>query len=205
MLEWLPFGFVYTLLKDGIGLVRRGFGRKMTPQEKVELRLKWKNEFEPKIWEKTQKNLGMDCIIRDMRRIDGYPDDFKPRRGISPWFKAGLMSTYHNGIEVGLQWYMLTKDKNGWRRTDHSAGENGDVKTILIGYIPCDNIFSVDWNGDNFYGEPHIFCYFDAHRGQPYASLAYCTEEQNSTGPKFYMKVADAEEVRKNSKKAGIK
>jgi hypothetical protein len=111
------------------------FGRrKLSAAEIVELRKKWKGEFEPRIWEWHQKKLREDVIIRDMKRFDSYPDLDEKAKGISPWFRAGLVGTYHRGIQVGLSWDTLTKHgkDDRWRRTNYKAGETGDIKVLRM-------------------------------------------------------------------------
>jgi hypothetical protein len=146
----------------------------------------------------------MDVIIRDVRRVDEYPDTTKGR-GISPWYKCGLMGTYHKGILLGLSWEMLTSEgANSWRYTNHQAGESGDLKVILIGYVPYENIEAINWNGDEYYGEPHFYCHFDAKRGEPYEKLAFCEKRELNDIP-FYTEVCPYEPVRKRSKRLGIR
>ena len=41
-------------------------------------------------------------IVRDVDRVDDYPDGDTKGKGISAWFKVELLGTYHRGIEVGL-------------------------------------------------------------------------------------------------------
>lgn len=59
------------------------------------------------IAKRLRSKLIMDVIIRDMERIDSYPESSDKNKGISPWFKAGLMGTYHKGIQVGLNWGVI--------------------------------------------------------------------------------------------------
>jgi hypothetical protein len=100
MLELFGGSLIYSLLKDAWAAVR-GRKRRLTPEQVLDLRQKWKKEIEPKLWKRAQEKLGMDIIIRDVKRLDEYPGSKDEKRGrISAWFKVGLSSTYHNGIEV---------------------------------------------------------------------------------------------------------
>lgn len=204
MLEQLSLPFIYRIIKDGLALLRGG-RRHLTPSEVVQLRQQWKTKFETKILEQRRKGLRTDVIIRDMNRIDNYPDIEEKKKGISSWFRVGLMDTYHKGIQVGLRWGMLSIDAetNGWRYTDRQAGEKGDVKVILIGYIPFESIETVNWDGDEFYGYPHIYCYFNAKHKEPYERLAYCEKKELDDFP-YYVEIADHDNVNKLSKKRGI-
>src|SRR5271169_6669253 len=69
--------------------------------------------------------------------MDSYPDVDENAKGISPWFRAGLVGTYHKGALIGLEWTTLTEDTVGeWRLTDYKNGEKGDIRVMLIGYVP---------------------------------------------------------------------
>lgn len=93
MIDLLAPGFLYSLGKD---VWAKFFSRrrKRSASEVVELRKKWKAEFEARIWDRHKNKLRRDVIIRDMKRIDNYPDLADKPKGISPWFRAGLVGTY---------------------------------------------------------------------------------------------------------------
>jgi hypothetical protein len=204
MFEYLAPGFLYSLIKDAVSVVRQR-RRQSSSSEIVELRQKWKPEFEKHILETRRQQLRKDVIIRDVKRLDHYPNiDEKSKHGISPWFRVGLMSIYHKGILVGLEWSKLTSDADGELLfTDYKKGEHGDVRVILIGYVPFENIVSVDWDGDEYYRFPHIYCYFDARRKEPYEKLAFC-EERQLDHITYYTDVASYDDVRKRSRKLGL-
>lgn len=203
MIEYFAPGFLYSLLKDGYSLAR-GRRRLLKPEQVLELRQKWKKEIPSILWERSQKKLRLDVIIRDVKRLDDYPDNTEPnRKGISAWFKCGLAATYHNGIEVNLGWYGLVKDANGWRLAKDHGREDGAVTVAMVATIPYERIESIDWTGDTFYGNSQVYCHFEAKNGTPYDYIFYATLEQNPGGPQFYLKVATEEEVKKNSLKAG--
>ena len=205
MIEWLAPGFIYSILKDAWGALRRR-RRRLSAAQILELRQKWKPLFEEEIWKTHTQKLRKDVIIRDVKRLDNYPDVDGKAKGISPWFRVGLMATYHKGISVGLGWGKLATHGDGddWRYTNYKAGESGDLKVILIGRIPFENIEAVDWDGDEYYYFPHIYCYFDAKRKEPYEDLVFCVEKCSPGGRPFYVEVAPYEKVRQLSKKLGI-
>lgn len=140
-----------------------------------------------------------------MKRVDNYPNDDDKRKGISTWFRVGLLGTYHRGIQVLLRIDKLTKDRqfNKWRYTDYKAGENGDLKVFLVGFILFENIEAVDWGGDEYYGFPHIYCYFSAKSKEPYEKVVFCVEKYLDDAP-FYSEVADYKSVDKFSKKRDV-
>jgi len=204
MFEYGLLSLVYRIIGDVWSAIR-GKQRRLSTHEIVQLRQKWKNEFETQLLERRQAGLRSDVIVRDMRRLDNYPNTGDKGKGISPWFRVGLMGTYHKGIQVGLRWGTLTMDqeRNKWRYTDYQKGEKGDIKVILIGYVPYENIEAVDWDGDEFYGFPHIYCYFSTKRKEPYERLAFCEEKRLNDFP-FYSEVADYDAVHKMRKRAGV-
>jgi hypothetical protein len=150
VIEIFAPGFVYSVLKDAYFKFAPK-RRKLTNSEIVELRKKWKAEIDPHILETHRKKLRQDVIIRDMRRIDSYPDIKEDEKGISPWFKVGLVATYHRGILIALRWHSLTRRTDGkrYRRTNYKTGEKGDLNAILIGMVPFENIDNIDWDGTN--------------------------------------------------------
>lgn len=203
MIEALAPGFLYSVGKDIWARFARS-RRKLTPSQIVELRTKWKAEIEPRIVETHRKKFRRDVIIRDMRRIDRYPE-IEDKKGISPWFRVGLIGTYHRGIQVGLRWTELKKHADGksLRQVNYKAGETGDLKAVLIGLIPFENIDNIDWDGDEYYGFPHIYCYF-THGREPYERLAYFVEIVPPHGIPHYTEVAAYQDVRKLSRKLGL-
>jgi hypothetical protein len=203
MLEWLAPSFVYTLVKDAWGKFRSA-RRSLTPEQIIALRQKWKPQFEELVWKRHQKRLRSDVIIRDMKRVDQYPE-LKDTKGISSWFRVSLVDTYHRGLLValGFGWGTLTRDGEGWRFTNYKAGENGDLKVLMLGSIPYENIESVDWDGDEYYNYPHIYCFFDRKK-QPYEKIAFYTETRPEDMQPFYTELAPYDEVRKRSRKRGL-
>lgn len=203
MIEWIAPGFVYSVIKDAWGAFR-GRRRALTPAQILELRQKWKPLFDNEIWKTHNEKLRKDVIVRDVKRLDSYPVVDRNAKGISPWFRASLLATYHRGIFIGLRWGELTQDESGeWRYTNYDAGEKGDLKVVLIGQVPFENIEAVDWNGDEYYYYPHIYCYFDAKKKEPYENLVFCVEKSNSYGTNYYVDIASLEQVRQASKKLG--
>jgi len=197
----------YTLSKDLLSFIWSLFHkrkRRLTKSEVVQLRQKWKNEFEHKILEMRIKELSKDVIVRDVKHMDNYPDVGK-KKGISAWFRISLLATYHRGILVLLRIGKLTKDRESgkWRYTNYKAGESGDFRVFLVGFIPFENIEAVDWDGDEYYGFPHIYCHFVEKSGEPYEKVAFCEEKFLDEHP-YYTEVTDFKSVHKFSKRFKI-
>ena len=196
MLEYLAPGLIYSMLKDAASAIssRR---RKLTASEIVGLRKKWKPLFEEKIRDSHREKLRRDVIVRDMKRVDNYPDA-REGKGISPWFRVGLVGTYHRGILLALRWETLARDNDGthWRATSYVRGESGDLKVVLLGSVPYEYIENVDWEGDEFYPFPHIYCYF-CHRGEPYEHLGFYSENTIPGGLPYYTEVVSHRDLGK--------
>ncbi|MEX1059422.1 MAG: hypothetical protein WED13_00205 [Methyloceanibacter sp.] len=201
---WIaPVKFAWEIGKGVWGLIRPK-KRKLSPSEIISLRHKWQPLFQEYLRDCHRQKLRTDVIIRDMKRFDNYPDT-SDKRGISPWFRVWLADTYHRGFVVGLDWARLTVDEKtgGWRYANRKAGESGELNTALVGYIPYEFVESVNWDGDEYYQYPHIFCYFEGEKKQPYDRLGF-SEPRQLNGHEYFTEIADYKEVEKLSKRFGI-
>jgi len=180
------------------GKIFRKEGKELTAAETIQHREKLRPQFEKEIYKCRAKELRKDVIIRHVSQADSYPDIDEKAKGISPWFRASLLATYHRGIMVGLRFGTLTICTNGYRYTNYNAGEEGDIKVHLIGKISYDSIETVNFNGDEHYYFPHIYCYYD-HDGEPYEQLIYCEEKDMGSGHLYYKEIAKYKDVKNNS------
>jgi hypothetical protein len=207
MFELLPLSlvsFLYRLAQD-IASVWRQRKRRLSAAEKLELRNKWKPEFEHWIAERRRRQLRSDVIVRHVRRMDEYPE-IVDTRGIASWFRVGLLDTYHRGILLGMQWAELVRDKQSgeWRLANHAAEEKPEIRCMLVGYVPFEAIESVDWEGDEYYGFPHIYCHFDGPKRQPYEKLAFC-ELRYLDDHEYWTEIAEMKPVLRLTRKRRIK
>ena len=147
--------------------------RKPTPVQILKRREELKREFEKRLPPKDQHGVHCEAIIRDIRRMDSYPDIHTRHKGISAWFKVEVKGLYHRGVEVffGVR-RRIKKDMYGeWRFADYT-----DEETVLVypvGRIPFDLIEYVNWDGDEHGGSPHIYCRFKTFKGQPYEAILF--------------------------------
>lgn len=204
---WEPFTYATGLIFVATEAVRRYEGKlfrvegvERTPSERVKHHEALRVLFEEHIAEHRAKKLRKDVILRHVNRLDSYPN-VEPGPGVSPWFKVGLLETYHMGIKVGLGWHGLMVCDGGFRRVDYEADEHGDVKAMLTGEIPYDYIEAMNPNGDEYYYLPHIFCHF-ANLGEPYARLFYTQEVELGHGHSYWKEIATHGEVVAMTKKA---
>lgn len=138
----------------------------------IEGRQRWKREFETHL-EQTpgQRNYG-PAIISDMERVDSYPEiDDAP--GISPWFKVEIMRLYHRGVEVYLRISTVKYDEARGRWYYARYDEPGAISGFVVGKIPFDVIRTVEWDGDQYYNMPHIYCEFSRADKQPYEEIVF--------------------------------
>ncbi len=187
----IPLSFLYSLGKDGWNAFR---DKKRSNSKRVEIRQKWKPQFESRIIENHRQRLRRDVYIRDLARLDDYPNS-KVSESISASFRVGLGAATHRGILVWLMIHRLANHSDGehWRyATPDEPGQNA----ALIGMIPYESIEEVDWQGDEFASFPHIYCRFD-HAHEPYESLAYFTEEAgiHPSNPPWFREIATRQEV----------
>lgn len=155
--------------------------QKPAPVLVLKRREEFRKEFESKLPQKNRYGVHCEAIIRDMKRMDSYPDIDTGKKGISPWFKVEVKGLYHRGVEVFISMpEYIKKDKSGrWKFTDHKdTGEK--VLAYPVGRIPFDLIEYVNWDGDEYYPFPHIYCRFKAFKGQPYESIPFFAKYEGS-------------------------
>lgn len=182
------------------GRLFRTEGVERTPVERVRHHDALRTKFKEEIDRCRAENLRKDVILRHVNRLDDYPN-VKEGPGISPWFKVGLLDTYHLGIKVGLGLHGLIETTDGYRRADYKRNEKGELTAMLTGEIPYDYIESMNERGDEFYYLPHIFCHF-ANRGEPYERLFYTVKEDMGHGHYYWREIASYVDVEQSSKQA---
>lgn len=191
------------LHKDYLVYLFKTEHREFTPAELITHTESFRKKISTEIYKVRAKKLRKDVIIRHVNRRDKYPEA-KEGKGISPWFRLGLLDTYHDGIMVGLTWGALVETSEGYRYRDYTKSEEGTLRVILVGNIPYKDIVEINFDGDEYYSFPHIFCYFP-YRGEPYKSLYFCQEVDMGHGHIHYQKIADYEDVRAISKRYKLK
>lgn len=196
MLESVSPSFLYNLAKD-VWRLLSDRGRKLTPEQKIELRQKWKPLFEEEIIKNWKEKLRSDVIIRDVRRMDSYPDIDEKSRGISPWFRLALIDLYHRGIVVAFGWDRLLQCQDGkWREKDIKNDQEDGKSAILAARIPFENIETVDWDGDEYYNYPHIYCHF-INKNEPYESIDYYVKLSDQITRPHFSKLVNIKDVKR--------
>jgi len=176
--------------------------RSLTPTQKLELRLKWQPEFENWLHKQVRDKLEPQIVIRDLRRMDVFPDIPKSSRGARAWFRTLIIATYERGIVVSLAHGNLMPVGEKWRYADHKADESGP-RCVLAGFIPYDLIDGVNWQPDPYYSSPSVFCYFDGLQRRPFEKVAFC-QQWDFDGFPHVRELGSFEDVHKLSKKFGV-
>jgi hypothetical protein len=137
-----------------------------------------KRSFEPgkRIYRAYERLEAREAIIRSIDDVI-YPNVDINNTGISSWFKVELYDFYHNGLEVILNIVHGIIDKdNNWSVIKYGQDFDHDIyseiKMFLIGRIPYRNIVDYDFEGDEYYRMPHLYCMF-AEQGEPYEGFGY--------------------------------
>jgi hypothetical protein len=120
-----------------------------------------------------------DIVVRDVRRLDAFPDLDADEIGISPWIKLEVHGLYHRGIEVFLFDVKKAVQIEGarglgdWRFLGEGEFSDDAVNAVPVGRIPFDFIEKIDWSGDEYYGAPHFFCRYAGPFREPYEEIIY--------------------------------
>ena len=151
--------------------------KRSSPEERVKHRQEIKAEIESRLrW--PEPDPSPEIIIRDLARMDRYPEPDDSLLGISPWFKVEVLGLYHRGIEVVLQLREIVV--SGKIAREAKPDERAAATTMIVaGRVPFDAIVAIDWSGDEYYQQPHFYCWFDQKSG-PYEAVT--VHEKDSLG-----------------------
>jgi hypothetical protein len=186
----------YNILRD----VGRSLYERFKPKDPADIlkhRTKWKVEFEKNLRLLENQNV----IIRDLNRMDSYPELNEKEKGISPWFKTEFKGLYHRGFEVFLRIESIKylEEAKGWVFCDYK--DEGAENAFEVGRIPYDVVREVDWSGDDYYRFPHVYCEFNRRFGkEPYEEIVFCRRNKGVERD-WFTDLAEYESVRKLSKK----
>jgi hypothetical protein len=94
--------------------------KKPDPVLLLKRREELRKEFEKSLPPKNKYGYRCDAIIRDIKRMDAYPN-VNNRKGISAWFRVSIKDLYYNGIEVfiSMPQYIKQDGKAKWQFTNH--------------------------------------------------------------------------------------
>ncbi|PIH03103.1 hypothetical protein CS538_14660 [Clostridium combesii] len=113
-----------------------------------------------------------EVLIRSIDDTD-YPNNTLLEKDFAGYFKAEVYNFYHNGIQVIIE----VKDI----KIKQYENENNDkfkittIRVLEIGYLPFNNIIDYDYDGDEYYMYPHLYCDF-INKNDPFEKIGYAYE-----------------------------
>jgi hypothetical protein len=173
-------------------------GKNLSASERLLHREVMRKDIEPRVFKRINQGQCYEVIIRHVNRADDYPDIETNDKNISSWFKTELIETYHSGIRVLLGIDRLVVCPDGYRYMVSGSDTGESVKGFLFGEINYDSIELINWDGDEYYNSPIIYCHFD-HEGMPYQSLVYDKEVGKLHDRVIYETIVDKKTVQLNS------
>jgi hypothetical protein len=189
----------------------------LKPEEIVALRLKWKPIIDQRLALVQRKGLGRDVTVKDVRRLDQYPNGDKGSKGISPGFRVGLVGTNDRGLLLLLGWHSLSSEALEFLKLEGIQRQNAqelegrsnaqeNANAALIGYVPFEQIVDVDWHGDDYNTRSSLYLHFDATREGPYEAIRLCIrKEMQDVGIEWYSEICDVDAYHDACTKLGIK
>lgn len=194
----MSLGLAYSILKDGISLIR---SRQYSPQAILEARAKWYPKFYEEVYRCWNENLRQDAHVVNLKYVKQYPDsDFASKfKGISPWFRVGLVQALSDEFAVMHSVSHLKPFEGGWIHTRYDDQDPDVIQAFRIAYIKYENVEHVDWHGDQYTNLPVIYCRFKGREiGTPYDRVCYCTEGGDERFPPYYFEFEKAKNVFQN-------
>lgn len=166
--------------------------------------MKWAPQFEEELNRNHREKLRKDIIVHDLQRLNEYPNS-KPSKGISSWFRAALVGTYHKGALIWLGGNDLAQEPDGQWRYRREQDQTGSwVRADLLGKMPYEFVGNVNWEGDPYYHYPHLFCRFAGPGRQPYEEVVFAEARSFDSGRSYYSDLALAKSVKKRSEQLGF-
>ena len=165
-------------------------------EEILQYREKMRNEFEEHLGEWIRERHHGRLLIRDIARIDNYPQSEPTIGRIAPWFGTEFKGLYDKGVEVfnSVVKVVPVPDSDDWRFC-RETDEDAETAYVVV-RIPYEKIRKVLWNGDQIYSEPHLFCIFDGMFGTPYSEgLIY--QERGTEPNKYFHELCDLETAKR--------
>lgn len=156
------------------------FNQRSATVARVKRRLAMKRKIEKEF---AGQRKGREVIIRNVHN-DSYPEQEWDNPGFYPWYKLEYCRLYHKGISFYSSIVDVHVHQNGsWELPEYKDPlPEGSVKVTAYGMvnIPFDNIVDCDFEGDEYYPFPHIYCEFN-NMGQPHEEIWYMPSDKDKT------------------------
>ncbi len=131
-----------------------------------------RDELEERLHSPMKKFNKSEVLIRSIDDTD-YPMNTLLEKDFTGYFKAEVYSFYHNGLMViiGVRKIKIKQYKD----IDEDEFMIKEIAALEIGYLPFDNIIDYDYEGDEYYMYPHLYCDF-VNRNDPFEKEGYAYE-----------------------------
>jgi len=167
---WLKLGF--DVLRGIFGFLHRAI-KGTKPEVILKRRQDLKRDIETHL-HKRRDAYGTfgEAIIRDIDKMDYYLHD-NPKKSYASyaWFRVEIKDISYRSLDCFISMpeeIVYDEKKSKWRFIN--KGEKG-VNAYAVGKIPYENIINIDWNGDEYYPVPHIYCRYQNR--SPYLAIHY--------------------------------
>jgi len=159
------------------------FLRRASPEALLSKRQKWKEELGEKLPARDEYGTRGEAIIRDVARMDVYPDVEHSFLHGSSSFKVEVKNVYDKGLEVFIAMgSRIVRGPGGkWIRDDRAAADKSTF-VLPVGRIPGELIESIDWDFDRVECLPQIFCRFEGVRGSPFEDVVWYRRSEFEKG-----------------------
>lgn len=191
---WLALGF--NIIKGIFGFLAH-MVRGTKPEEILKKRQILKHDIESHLHRRKDAygTLG-NAIVRDIDRMDYYLHD-NPKKSYASyaWFRVEIKDISYRSLDCFISMpeeIIYDEGKNRWRFT--KQGEKG-INAYPVGKIPYENIINIDWNGDEYYPFPHIYCRY--RNRSPYLAIHYYLK-QGREPHEYYQQVEGFEPHKKH-------
>ncbi|NSB23047.1 hypothetical protein B0H68_005635 [Clostridium beijerinckii] len=130
-------------------------------------------ELEERLHSPMTKFNKSEVLIRSIDDTD-YPENTLLEKDFTGYFKAEVYSFYHNGLQVitGVKDIKVKQYEDIDNEDEFTIKE---ISALEIGYLPFDNIIDYDYDGDEYYMYPHLYCDF-VNRNDPFEKIGYAYE-----------------------------
>ncbi len=97
--------------------------------------------------------------------------------GSTAYFRSHFHGLYFGGISLFIELLPGSITADGkWRVQEPNYVGDDAVHLHLVGRISFDDILGVDFRGNEYYQDPHIYCNFHGSLDSPYIGLQYLCE-----------------------------
>lgn len=181
--------------------------RRPEPREILSRRQEMMAEIRTHLRQPNENGVRGDAIILDVDRIDLYrPHDRLEDGPSNAWLKVEVKGTYPGGLELiygSAQMVQFDERSSAWVFLDdtqippppdaHGADANRPkvdvVRVWPVGELPVDRIEDINWDGDDYYRCPHIYCKYLGNGRKLFDTTTFYTNVSDTPGRHYWEQV----------------